>query len=287
MTIGERLRLRRKALAMSAEQLAASVGINPATLYRIENGEIEGTSIERAARIADALGITLDELCGHTLPQTGGDADGGDRGDADRAARRGSGADHGRLLPESDDGGSGETPRGGAAGDHPGAGGGGETRGGGQMELIIRGSAEDIERIMTRLAAIGAATVAAGTEPEEPWPEEPAAEDDGRELCVTRYRAEDLERNDELILAGYDLGEVRQAALDYAARMDGDCDVRIEAETAFKDGHLRFQRLGEAARWSDDYPERFDDMVAEADPSRVRLENPATFDPFRGMDPCA
>jgi len=156
------------------------------------------------------------------------------------------------------------------------------------MELIIRGSAEDIERIMTRMAAICAATVTLGPEPEEPWPEEPAAEeDDGRELCVTHYRAEDLERNDELILAGYDLGEVRRAALDYAARMDGDCDVRIEAETAFKDGRLRFQRVGEPARWSDDYPERFDDMVAEADPSRVRLEDPETFDPFRGMDPCA
>lgn len=155
------------------------------------------------------------------------------------------------------------------------------------MELIIRGSAEDIERIMTRLAAIGAATVAAGTAPEDPWPEEPAAEDDGRELCVTRYRAEDLERNDELILAGYDLGEVRQAALDYVARMDDVCDVRIEAETAFKDGRLRFQRLDEPARWTDDYPERFDDMVAEADPSRVRLEDPETFDPFRGMNPCA
>ena len=155
------------------------------------------------------------------------------------------------------------------------------------MELIIRGSAEDIERIMTRMAAIGAATVAAGTEPEEPWSEEPAAEDDGRELCVTRYRAEDLDRNDELILAGYDIDEVRRAALDYVTRMDGDCDVRIEAETAFKDGRLRFQRLGEPARWTDDYPERFDDMVAEADPSRVRLEDPETFDPFRGMNPCA
>lgn len=156
------------------------------------------------------------------------------------------------------------------------------------MELIIRGSAGDIERIMTRLAAIGAATVTPEIEPEEPWPEEPAAEeDDGRELCVTRYSATDATRDGELILAGFSLGEVRRAAEEYADEMDGDCDVRIEAETAFKDGRLRFQRVGEPAHWIGTYPERFDDMVAEADPSRVRLEDQATFDPFRGMDPCA
>lgn len=150
------------------------------------------------------------------------------------------------------------------------------------MELIIRGSAEDIERIMTRLAAIGAATVAAGTAPEEPWPEEPAAEDDGRELCVTRYSATDATRDGGLILAGFSLGEVRRAAEEYADGMDGDCEVRIDAETAFKDGSLRRQREGEAARWTNDYPERFDDLVAEADPRWVRLEDPETFDPFRG-----
>lgn len=150
------------------------------------------------------------------------------------------------------------------------------------MELIIRGSAEDIERIMTRLAAIGAATVTPGPEPEEPWPEEPAAEDDDREPCITRYSATDATRDGELILAGFSLGEVRRAAEEYADGMDGDCEVRIDAETAFKDGSLRQQREGEAARWTNEYPERFDDMVAEADSRWVRLENPETFDPFRG-----
>lgn len=41
MSIGSRIKERRKALGYSAEDLAARLGKNPATIYRYENGEIE------------------------------------------------------------------------------------------------------------------------------------------------------------------------------------------------------------------------------------------------------
>ena len=41
MTIGERIKQRRKALGISAEELAAQLGKSPATIYRYEKGEIE------------------------------------------------------------------------------------------------------------------------------------------------------------------------------------------------------------------------------------------------------
>ncbi len=41
MTIGERIKQRRKDLGISAEELAAQLGKSPATIYRYEKGEIE------------------------------------------------------------------------------------------------------------------------------------------------------------------------------------------------------------------------------------------------------
>ena len=41
MSIGSRIKERRKALGYSAEDIAARLGKSPATIYRYENGEIE------------------------------------------------------------------------------------------------------------------------------------------------------------------------------------------------------------------------------------------------------
>lgn len=41
MTIGERMKERRKELGMNAEYVAEKLGVSPATIYRYENGEIE------------------------------------------------------------------------------------------------------------------------------------------------------------------------------------------------------------------------------------------------------
>ena len=41
MTTGERIKLRRKELGLSAEYLADKLKVSPATIYRYENGAIE------------------------------------------------------------------------------------------------------------------------------------------------------------------------------------------------------------------------------------------------------
>ena len=54
MTTGERMRLRRKELGLSAEKVAERLGVSPATVYRYENGDIEkmpGNILEPISRI--------------------------------------------------------------------------------------------------------------------------------------------------------------------------------------------------------------------------------------------
>ena len=46
MTIGERMRSRRKQLGFSAEYIAEKLGCSPATIYRYENGYIEKMPID-------------------------------------------------------------------------------------------------------------------------------------------------------------------------------------------------------------------------------------------------
>ena len=46
MTIGERIRQRRKDLGISAEYLAEKLGVSPATIYRYEKGDIEKMPID-------------------------------------------------------------------------------------------------------------------------------------------------------------------------------------------------------------------------------------------------
>ena len=64
MTLGERIRNRRKELHMSADELARKLGKNRATIYRYENGEIENMPIDILEPIAEALLTTPDALFG-------------------------------------------------------------------------------------------------------------------------------------------------------------------------------------------------------------------------------
>ena len=64
MTLGERIRNRRKELHMSADELARKLGKNRATIYRYENGEIENMPIDILEPVAEALLTTPDALFG-------------------------------------------------------------------------------------------------------------------------------------------------------------------------------------------------------------------------------
>ena len=64
MTTGERMKLRRKELGLSAERIADILNISPATVYRYENGDIEKVPGDRLAPIAAALCTTPGFLMG-------------------------------------------------------------------------------------------------------------------------------------------------------------------------------------------------------------------------------
>lgn len=64
MTTGERMKARRKQIAMSAERLADILGVSPATIYRYENGDIEKIPGDRLEPIANALCTTPQILMG-------------------------------------------------------------------------------------------------------------------------------------------------------------------------------------------------------------------------------
>ena len=64
MTIGERMRSRRKQLGFSAEYIAEKLGCSPATIYRYENGYIEKMPIDSVSPIASILGVTPAYLMG-------------------------------------------------------------------------------------------------------------------------------------------------------------------------------------------------------------------------------
>lgn len=64
MSIGERIKTRRKELGMSAETLAEKIGKSAATVYRYEKGDISGVDSKVLLPIADALGTTPGYLMG-------------------------------------------------------------------------------------------------------------------------------------------------------------------------------------------------------------------------------
>lgn len=64
MDVGERIKFRRKQLGLSAEQIAAKLGVSPATVYRYESKEIMNMRIDKLEPIAKALHTTPAFLMG-------------------------------------------------------------------------------------------------------------------------------------------------------------------------------------------------------------------------------
>lgn len=68
MTTGERIKLRRKEIGLSAEKVAEIVGVSPATIYRYEKGDIEKVPGDFLRPLAKALQTTPAYLMGWTSP---------------------------------------------------------------------------------------------------------------------------------------------------------------------------------------------------------------------------
>ena len=64
MTIGERIKARRKELHMSADELGKMLGKDRSTIFRYEKGEIENLPLDILKPIADALDVTPAYLMG-------------------------------------------------------------------------------------------------------------------------------------------------------------------------------------------------------------------------------
>lgn len=64
MNIGNRIKERRKALGLSAEQLAEVLGVSPSTIYRYESEDIMNMRIDKVLPIAKALNTTAPVLMG-------------------------------------------------------------------------------------------------------------------------------------------------------------------------------------------------------------------------------
>ena len=64
MTVGQRMKARRKELKLSADELAARLGKDRSTIYRYENGFIENLPLPMLEPIANALEMDPRELLG-------------------------------------------------------------------------------------------------------------------------------------------------------------------------------------------------------------------------------
>ena len=64
MGIGQRIKERRKALKMSAEELGKRLGKDRSTIYRYEKGDIENLPLDILEPIAQALNTTPQYLMG-------------------------------------------------------------------------------------------------------------------------------------------------------------------------------------------------------------------------------
>lgn len=70
MTIGQRIKQRRKELGMSVDELAKRLGKNRATVYRYEDGFIENLPLEILQPLAQALQTTPQVLMGWVSEET-------------------------------------------------------------------------------------------------------------------------------------------------------------------------------------------------------------------------
>ena len=66
-SIGELLKIQRKKLDMNQRQLAKASGITPATISRLESGQVKELKSEALKRLAEALNVTVDYLVGRTI----------------------------------------------------------------------------------------------------------------------------------------------------------------------------------------------------------------------------
>lgn len=64
MNIGEKIKLRRKELKISADDLADAVGVSRSTIFRYEKGDIEKVGPEVLKKIADKLKVSPADLMG-------------------------------------------------------------------------------------------------------------------------------------------------------------------------------------------------------------------------------
>lgn len=64
MTVGERMKIRRKEIRLSVEELAKRLGKSKATVYRYENGDIENLPLDLLEPIAAALEVSPAYLMG-------------------------------------------------------------------------------------------------------------------------------------------------------------------------------------------------------------------------------
>lgn len=70
MTTGDRMKLRRKELGLSAEKVAERLGVSPATVYRYEKGDIEKLPGDILPTLSDILQTTPAYLMGWTDDET-------------------------------------------------------------------------------------------------------------------------------------------------------------------------------------------------------------------------
>jgi transcriptional regulator with XRE-family HTH domain len=74
MHIGQRIKERRKALKMSADEMGARLGKDRSTIYRYENGDIENLPLDILEPIAEVLQTTPQYLMGWQEVQKNNDA---------------------------------------------------------------------------------------------------------------------------------------------------------------------------------------------------------------------
>lgn len=74
MTVGERIKQRRKELKMSADELGKKLGKDRSTVFRYENGDIEKLPIDILEPVAKALQTTPEYLMGWEKVQKNNDA---------------------------------------------------------------------------------------------------------------------------------------------------------------------------------------------------------------------
>lgn len=74
MTQGEHMRRARKRMGLSIDNLSMMTGIAPATIGALERGTNRSGTIYTIGRLADALGLSIDEYVGHEVVKRNGQA---------------------------------------------------------------------------------------------------------------------------------------------------------------------------------------------------------------------